>query len=161
MYKGKYKDIQRRVKMPNNIVDILQQQQGLTDEKANEMKTGLLSEDDVKGILEKHLVSQGWATKIAWGKETGIDIHAKRDETYWIIEVKGTGSSAEMTKYFQVSLAQTLQAMNDPEAKYSIALPDIDFYRTKWMKLPSLAKEKLKVSVLFISANFKVREVFI
>jgi hypothetical protein len=41
--------------------------------------------------------------------------------------------------YFLGALGEILQRMEDPTAKYSIALPDLQQFRNLWKKLPSLA----------------------
>src|SRR5690606_14908871 len=95
-----------------------------------EAKKNQLSEDAAKEILKAWLESNGWECKVAWGKERGIDIDAVRQSERWIIEVKGIGSRPEMrVNYFIGMLGETLQRMSNPEAKYSIAVPDVAQFR--------------------------------
>jgi hypothetical protein len=119
-----------------------------------------LSEDEAKEILRIWLEKDGWATKIAWGRARGIDIEAKRAPERWVIEVKGIGSRSEMrVNYFIGMLGETLQRMDDPTAKYSIAIPDVEQFRRLWSKLPRVAKSRTSITALFVAADGSVEEV--
>jgi len=101
-----------------------------------------LQEDDIKEKLNYYLTSLGWTTQIAMAKKRGIDIDAYKGKERWIIEVKGCGTrSAMRVNYFLSMLGEILQRMDDPNAKYSIALPDMKQNRGLWVRLPKLAKE--------------------
>jgi hypothetical protein len=116
-----------------------------------------LSEDVIKKHLENWLIENGWKVQIAWGHSRGIDIHATRENKRWIIEVKGEGSRPQMrVNYFLSILGEILQRMDDPEAKYSIALPDIKQFRLLWERFPSLAKKRTGISILFVDSNGKI-----
>ena len=120
-----------------------------------------LSEDEIKKVLEDWLVSRGWRTKVAWARTPGIDIEATKGERRWVIEAKGPGSRPPMrVNYFLSILGETLQRMNDPDAHYSIALPDLPQYRGLWDRLPDLAKSRTRISILFVSLDGQVAEVF-
>ena len=120
----------------------------------NIQKEDPLSEDSLKKILEKWLIDQGWDTHIAWGRTQGIDIEAFRGNVRWVIEVKGRGSrNAMRVNYFLAVLGETLQRMNDPNARYSIALPDLDQFRSLWERLPSLAKKRTGISAIFVNEH--------
>ena len=128
------------------------------NEKSEKMEG--LSEENIKEILNDFLILNGWKTQVAWGKTHGIDIDALKERKRWIIEVKGCGSRDAMrVNYFLAILGETLQRMDDPNAKYSIALPDIKQYRNLWSKLPSLAKERTGISILFVKENKEIEEV--
>lgn len=117
-----------------------------------------LSEDELKKVLERWLNSAGWETQIAWGKAQGIDIDAKRASKRWIIEVKGPGSRQPMrVNYFIGILGETLQRMADPNAAYSIALPDLAQYRGLWERLPALAKTRTKITLLLVSLSGEIQ----
>jgi hypothetical protein len=119
-----------------------------------------LSEDDVKGAVETWLRASGWVTKVKWGHDRGIDIDAQKGTARWIIEAKGCGSRDQMrVNYFLGLLGALLQRMDDPIAKYSIALPDMRQYRGLWARLPALAKSRTKITALFVSAAGQVEEV--
>ncbi|MCT2195991.1 MarR family transcriptional regulator [Paenibacillus sp. p3-SID1389] len=121
--------------------------------------TTILREDNLKQILKDYLHSDGWETQIAWGRVPGIDINAIRGNERWIIEVKGLGSSNAMNvNYFLGVLAETLQRMDDPNAKYSIALPDVKQFRNLWNRLPLLAKKRTGISAIFIDEAGNVNE---
>ena len=116
-----------------------------------------LSEDEIKEVLDRWLIADGWTTKIAWGKVQGIDIDASRSKERWIIEVKGPGSRQPMrVNYFIGILGETLQRMSDPDARYSIAFPDLTQYRRLWARLPELAKTRTAITLILVSKDGKV-----
>jgi hypothetical protein len=118
-----------------------------------------LSEDKLKEHLEKCLVDKGWRTDIAWGNARGADIVATRGRDRWVIEVKGISSRPPMrVNYFLAILGETLQRMDDPRAKYSIALPDVQQFRTLWQRLPHIAKKRTGITALFVSEDGSVTE---
>lgn len=118
-----------------------------------------LSEDAVKALLEDWLRSDGWTPTVAWGHAFGIDIEARRGSQRWVIEVKGSGSRQPMrVNYFLAILGELLQRMDDPDAAYSIAMPDMPQYRGLWNRLPRLAKERLGITALFIDDAGAVSE---
>lgn len=119
------------------------------------------AEDNIKRSLVSYLEADGWKTQVAWGRKPGIDINATRGNERWIFEVKGLGSTSQVTvNYFLGVLSETLQRMDDPNAKYSIVLPDVKQFRNLWMRLPILAKERTGISVLFINNLGDIREDF-
>ncbi|MBV6450754.1 MAG: hypothetical protein MHPDNHAH_01480 [Anaerolineales bacterium] len=119
----------------------------------------IFSEDMLKKVLEDWLVAQGWKVKIAWGRVHGIDIDATKENKRWIIEVKGQGSRDAMrVNYFLGILGETLQRMEDPNAKYSISLPDIKQFRNLWRRLPFLAKSRTGITAIFIDRNGNINE---
>ncbi len=61
--------------------------------------------------------------------------------------------------YFLSILGELLQRMDDPDARYSIALPDMQQFRRLWQRLPQLAKARTTISALFVSPSGKVEEV--
>jgi len=118
-----------------------------------------LSEDQIKEILRAWLEESGYRVKVALGRERGIDIEAVRDGVRRVIEVKGTGSRPEMrVNYFLCMLGEVLQRFDDPNARYSIAMPDLAQYRGLWNRLPTMAKERLQLSAIFVGADHSVRE---
>jgi len=130
------------------------------DEGAKEAEHNGLPEDEVKAILERYLNGSGWKTTVARGSEHGIDIDAFKDREHWVIEVKGCGSSNPMrVNYFLQVVTETLQRMNDPNAKYSIALPDIQQFRRLWGRFPALAKHRTGLNCLFVSREGDISEV--
>jgi hypothetical protein len=118
-----------------------------------------LSEDEIKRSIKAYLDKNNWTSNIAWERKPGIDIDAKRNGERWIIEVKGHGSRPAMrVNYFLAVLGELLQRMDDSNAKYSIALPDLPQFRNLWLKLPRLAKQKTGVSCLFVDSNGNMKE---
>ncbi|MFS0871086.1 MULTISPECIES: MarR family transcriptional regulator [Paenibacillus] len=129
--------------------------------KAKQMTVefSVFKEDNLKQILKDYLQANGWETQIAWGKTPGIDIYANKGTERWIIEVKGLGSlSAMNVNYFLGVLAETLQRMDDPNAKYSIALPDVRQFRNLWGRLPLLAKKRTGITAIFIDEQGNIDE---
>jgi hypothetical protein len=127
---------------------------------APEGKGFKMSEDDAKQKLKAWLESQGWDTTVAWGRQHGIDILAQKKGKRWIIEVKGSGSrNAMRVNYFLAIIGETLQRMNDPDSKYSIAFPDMRQFRNLWARLPELAKTRTTISALFVRKDGSVEEV--
>ena len=122
--------------------------------------SGMFSEDDVKRSLQSWLEASGWAVSIAWGRDRGIDVEGTRDGKRWIIEAKGCGSlNAMRVNYFLSILGELLQRMNDPDAHYSVALPDMKQFRGLWQRLPELAKSRTQISALFVGPSGHVEEV--
>lgn len=125
-----------------------------TPTKIKKENTSLLSEEAVKKILNDYLIGQGWQTDVAWGGKHGIDIDARRNSERWIIEVKGSGSLNPMrVNYFISILGETLQRMDSPHARYSIALPDLQQFRNLWSRLPALAKQRTTIDIIFVSED--------
>ena len=119
-----------------------------------------LQEDEVKALLDEWLKAAGWRTRIAWGKERGVDIEAvNQNGDRWLIEVKGCGSRQAMrTNYYLAILGESLQRMDDPTARYSIALPDMAQFHGLWDRLPRLAKDRTGLTMLFVGAGGQIRE---
>ena len=120
----------------------------------------MLSEDEIKRKLQTWLEASGWEVSVIWGRGPGIDVDAKRNGQRWIIEVKGCGSLNPMrVNYFLSVLGELLQRMDDPDARYSLALPDMKQFRKLWQRLPQLAKSRTTISALFVDPLGKVEEV--
>lgn len=120
---------------------------------------GWLSEDEVKRHVKSWLESEGWRVSVAWGRAPGLDICADKDGQRWLMEAKGGGSLPAMrVNYFLSMLGELLQRMDDPGAKYSIVVPDLQQFRGLWTRLPSLAKSRLGLTVVFVGSNGEVVE---
>src|SRR5439155_16872040 len=88
------------------------------------------------------------------------DVDAFKEGHRWIIEAKGTGSRDQMrVNYFLAVLGEILQRMIDPQAKYSIALPDYRQFRNLWTHLAELAKSRTGITILFVDSEGNVNEV--
>ena len=117
-----------------------------------------LEEEAIKRILTDKLTAEGWTVSTAWSHAPGVDIDARRGSDRWMIEIKGPGSRPQMrVNYFLSMLGEILQRMDDPNARYSIALPDLPQYRRLWERLPMLAKQRTGIDILFVDENGKVR----
>jgi hypothetical protein len=117
----------------------------------------VLSEKRIKQILNDFLVSQGWNPQIDWGPAHGIDIEARRGTMRWIIEVKVSEPQDEkVVDAFVSVLGEILQRMDDTRIKYSIALPDTEPFRRLWKRLPALAKNRIRITALFVNPSGNV-----
>ncbi|NLT96942.1 MAG: MarR family transcriptional regulator [Christensenellaceae bacterium] len=113
-----------------------------------------LDEDAIKANIKDWLENQGWEVKIAWEKNHGVDIEATKSGDRWLIEVKGPGSRQAMRhNYFLGILGDTLQRMDDDNARYSIAFPEMAVYRELWNRLPKLAKQRTKIDMLLVDKD--------
>ena len=120
---------------------------------------GTLSEDEIKRKLQTWLEASGWEVLVIWGRGPGIDLDARRNGQRWIIEAKGCGSLNPMrVNYFLSVLGELLQRMEDPDARYSVAFPDMKQFRRLWQRLPQVAKLRTTISALFVDASGKVEE---
>lgn len=118
------------------------------------------SEDAVKRHIQNWLEAAGWQVEVRWGRGHGVDVDAARGSERWRIEVKGGGSLDPMrVNYFLAVLGELLQRMDDPAARYSIALPDVKQFRGLWSRLPTLAKTRTHITALFVAASGEVVEV--
>jgi hypothetical protein len=89
-----------------------------------------LTEDAVKAAVRDHLERVGWKVNVAWGHARGTDIEAHRNGERLCLEAKGEDSSDQKQgNYFLGALGELLQRMDDPAARYGLALPDNRRYR--------------------------------
>lgn len=126
-------------------------------EKTTE-STDYLTENKIKTILRRHLISQGWHAEITQRKSHSLDIEASRGKERWIIEVSGLGTPDFVNSFVSV-FGEILQRMDDPRNKYSVAFPDMKPFRRLWERLPTLAKNKTGITALFIDPAEMVTEI--
>ena len=118
-----------------------------------------LPERRVRHVLESHLISQGWDLDIAQGFNRGLDIEATRNSARWVIRARVRLSPSEMiADYFAALLGEMLQRMEEETSKYSIALPDMEPFRRLWHRLPHAAKNRTRITALFVSSSGEVIE---
>ncbi len=118
-----------------------------------------LAEDSVKHRLVVWLMARGWHPEVAWGAKKGPDVVATRGAERWIVESKGRGRSRQQQgNYFLAVLGQLLTRIDNPAARYSIALPDLPGYRGLWQRLPGFLKHRLHLSALFVDDQGNVTE---
>ena len=97
---------------------------------------------------------------LSGGEAAAPTLSGTKDGKKWIIEVRGCVSLNPMRVYYFLSiLGELLQRMNDPDARYSIALPDLKQFRGLWQRLPELAKSRTAISALFVDISGRVKEV--
>jgi hypothetical protein len=120
-----------------------------------------MSEGEVKKKIKEWLEDEGWSVAVECGADPGADIEAGRGSERWVIEAKGSGSRNEMrSNHFLSVLGETLRRMDDPQASYSIALPDMRKFRNLWARFPALAKTRTGISALFVGIDGKVDQVY-
>jgi hypothetical protein len=118
-----------------------------------------LSEDEVKRKVQAWLEGVGWNVVVTWGRSQGVNIDARQSGRRWVIEAKGRGSLDPMqVNDFLGVLGELLQQMRDPQAKYSVALPDLWQFRRLWDSLPEMAKRRTGFSALFVDDSGSVEE---
>lgn len=95
----------------------------------------------MKRRLQAWLEAAGWKVAVVWGHGQGVDLDAHRGNSRWIIEAKGQGTlNLIRVNCFLCVLGELLQRMEDQQAHYSIALPDVPQFRRLWTRLPSVAR---------------------
>jgi hypothetical protein len=122
--------------------------------------TEYLPEKKIKYFLEEFLNSQGWTRETdSVSINRDIDIEVKRGIEKWIIEIESPEVfDNEITDSFVTVLGRILQRMDNSKSKYSIALPDIKPFRRLWERLPDLAKNRTRITALFVSETGAVVE---
>lgn len=110
-----------------------------------------VSEDEVKTAVKRHLEADGFTVAVAWGRERGIDVDARRGNNRWVIEAKGgVPRGPQQVNYFLGALGELVQRMEDDTARYALALPDDAQYRGLVNRLPAVARRRLCLSVFFV-----------
>ena len=113
--------------------------------------SGRITEDAVKAAVRDHLEAQGYTVQVAWGGTRGIDIDARRGGERLVLEAKAEVTNPpQQVNYFLNALGELVQRMDDPEARYGLALPDHRQYRGLVGRLPAHARERLGLVVLFV-----------
>ena len=97
-----------------------------------------------------YLTSLGFDVAVAWGRVRGIDIDARHSDGRYVVEAKAEvgKNGPQQVNYFLGMLGELVQRMDDAQASYGIVLPDNRQYRGLLDRLPALAKERLRHSVL-------------
>lgn len=128
-------------------------QHGATDRQRDRFLGDRITEDEVKEAVRAYLVADGFEVQVAWGRNPGVDIHARhRDGRSILIEAKaevGT-AGAQQHNYFVGALGELVQRMTEPDATYALALPDNRQYRGLVDRLPALAKRQLQLAVFWV-----------
>jgi len=111
-----------------------------------------LTEDEVKQGTKEFLEAEGFHVTIAWGRDRGVDIQAVSSSGIVLLEAKGSAQNPpQQVNNFLNALGELLQRMAEPDAMYGLALPDNAQYRGLVDRLPQLAWERLRLTVLFVS----------
>lgn len=113
-----------------------------------------LTEDEVKQGVKGYLEAAGFRVTVAWGRQHGIDIRAVSGAEVMLLEAKGSAvNPPQQVNYFLGALGELVQRMSDPAATYGLALPDSQQYRGVAARLPALAWQRLRLTVLFVSKD--------
>lgn len=116
-----------------------------------------LTEDQVKTSVAAWLQAAGWSVQVRWGRDRGIDINARRGTERWAIEAKGEAPAGpQQVNYFLNALGEIMQRMDDASAHYGLALPDHRQYRGLVERLPLLARQRMRLTVLFVDERGEV-----
>lgn len=113
-----------------------------------------ITEDEVKEAVRAYLTGRGFEVSVAWDRVRGIDIDAwHADGRRYVIEAKDEvgKSGPQQVNYFVGMLGELVQRMDDVHASYGIALPDNRQYRGLVNRLPTLARERLRLAVSWVS----------
>ncbi len=114
----------------------------------------LLSEDEVKEAVKAYLEAQGFVVTVAWGRARGADIVATRPGSRLVLEAKGEVLlQPQQVNYFLGAIGELVQRMDDPDSTYGLALPDNRQYRGLVCQLPMFARDRLGLSVYFVSRS--------
>ena len=85
---------------------------------------------------------------------------ATRSGSRLVLEAKGEVLlQPQQVNYFPGALGELVQRMDDPDTTYGLALPDNRQYRGLVSRLPSFARDRLGLSVFFVSQSFGRLEV--
>lgn len=118
-----------------------------------------MSEGEVKRRIKGWLEMEGWSVAVNWKQGPGADIEAWRGSEHRVIEAKGSGSRNEMrSNHFLSVIGETLQRMEDPDARYSVAFPDMRKFRNLWARFPKLGKSRTGISAFFVRTDGGVDE---
>lgn len=147
-------------KIVNRLADAMQpvpdQQPALSDQEPAQPAMGrpLVSEDEVKEAVRLYLERSGYKVVVAWGRTRGIDIDAAKDGDRIVIEAKGeVANPPQQVNYFLGALGELVQRMNDPFARFGLALPDNRQYQGLASRLPALARQRLRLTFYFVKGN--------
>lgn len=109
-----------------------------------------ITEDEVKAAIRDYLQDRGYEVSVAWGRERGIDIEARGPDRL-VIEAKGSATlQPQQVNYFLGAIGELVQRMNDPNARYGLALPDNRQYRGLVERLPALGRSRLDLTIYFV-----------
>ena len=119
-----------------------------------------VNEDAVKRAVAATLEADGWTVDVRWGRDRGIDPDARRGSERLVVEAKGEAVARhQQVNYFLSALGEFVQRMSDPAARYTLALPDHPQYRGLVQRLPTLARQRLQLEVLFVDSSGQVTSV--
>lgn len=119
-------------------------------------------EEDVEGMLRKHLKEHGYAVKERTG-EHGVDVTACKDGKIYYVEVEGNinddgkpFTTSQKYAHLLKAVGQICLRMNeDPNGVYEIVLAEDGYYREKIDEL-QVALKKLCVTTYFLDAKGRV-----
>lgn len=129
----------------------------------SQTESAFVSEDEVKAAVKRYLEARGYEVRVAWGRHPGTDIEATGRSGRFLIEAKGeVASQPQKTNYFLGAIGELVERMSDEQATYGLTLPDNRTYRRLVQRLLRLAKNRLRLRVLFVGRagrNIEVEEI--
>lgn len=123
--------------------------------KTEQFKRGLdyPNEGFIQNAVEKYFDSLGYEQiNVKYIDYVGINTQT---EEKWVIETKG--KTTEVGLDFRTCLGQLIQRMDDNNANYGIALPEILEYKEQCRMMKKWVVELLKINWLFVDENMAVR----
>lgn len=107
--------------------------------------------NELPSLIKEWLEEKGWETI-----EHNRYIEAKKQERKWLIDIYQTTRGRKVP--LPSKLTEMIKKMDDGDAYYSVALVDSPIYRKQWDEIPSVAKERLQVSVILADRSGRVLE---
>ncbi|WP_322446984.1 hypothetical protein [Robertmurraya mangrovi] len=101
---------------------------------------------DMGGFIMEHLPHTDYA-----------GVHTETGER-WRIEAKGLTSAVGLD--FRTGLGQLIQRMDEPEARYGIAIPNIPAYLKQVNQIKPWVREKFGLFILIVSEDGEVQYVY-
>ena len=107
------------------------------------------NEGFVQNTIESYFDKKGFIKEsISYTDYAGV--HMETQER-WRVEAKGLTSNVGLD--FRTGLGQLIQRMDDPNANYGIAIPDIPSYLRQVEQIKPWVREKFQLHILFINEN--------
>lgn len=109
------------------------------------------SEAFVQKSVERYFKNQGFSIleKIPY-----LDVHAKKEDEEWRVECKGKTSVIGLD--LDTGIGQILRRMNDENANYAVAIPDIPGFRNATARLPKRVRRILNLHWIWVKENGEV-----
>lgn len=104
----------------------------------------------VQQAIESYFTEQGFVI----GKKGYADLVVERDDERWVIEAKGETQAVGLD--FRTGLGQLLQAMDEEDARYALAVPDTSAFRRQMEATPRRVRTLLGLHFLVVGEDGSV-----